>query len=302
MAYTQSDIPEDSTWNLENLDFENAFEDVEEVEIDISIGWFPRAFDFDINFGLLVESGYGWNYAHNIRPISLVETKDGYSSIDPFTQNEAKIKDHDNNNDGTSYRNINSTALGLQFKVRTPLFLHFLFDAKTEWNHHFLYAVDNSKSFLNHQGELEDFKEITVARIDDIELSASGGLMVPIYGAFLEDVESAETHYYLYLGGTVKWSWLTESKNYAQIANRDHYLRYRNGLDTLTMINQDIFDDFNRTRIYLDIAAGSMYHFDGVGFSLYIRYNYLTGSLVESADWKRHSIRLGVSFLLKGLF
>lgn len=301
IAYSQYDIPEDSTWNLDNLDFENAFEEAEEVKIKISTGWFPRAFDFDLNFGLLFETGYGWNYARDIRPTSLVTTKNSYSSMDPFTLNEAKIKDHDNNNDGSSHRSINSTAFGLQFKVRTPIYLHFLFDAKTEWNHHFLYAVDHSKSFLSHQSQLENFKEVTVARIDDIELSASGGLMLPIYGAFLEDAEDAETHYYLYVGGALKWSWLPESKNYAQIANADHYLRYRNGLDTLTMINQDIFEDFNRTRIYLDIAAGSMYHFNGVGFSFYIRYNYLTGSLIESADWKRHSIRLGLSMLLKGV-
>jgi len=294
-----SQFESDSTWDLNNLDYDKLNEKLDEnVELKHSAGWFPYTSTFYYELGLfssLITSDF--ELADDISSSSIYFDNKLSGDIDldsKILSDERQFYKKDGTIE-TSYPVSDYYSFGLNLNFST--FLPFKINTKIGISmiDGVLYSVDKSKEYLNYEGKTKTLKELNIFHLSDYSMSLAVELEQPIYGVFVEQNDNiVVSYYYLKVGYNLDIPYSNNVVQYLQIADKKEDIHYRNGTDRFYLYDDEMWDlMFNRN--YLNFAVGLNTGLVGVstiGFEFEAKF--MQSSLFKDANWKQFNFGLNI--------
>lgn len=287
----------DSTWDDLGLDPEG-FKYDEDVIGQVSSGWFPQPYTgYTLSYtGPLFYSDV-FDRASNLRSHSLRPTTEPFTWHNPYDDDEREIyqpyKDEEED-DGYPATGYDEYLLTFLWNLRMPVILRA--SAGLQVTEGMLFSSDTSRSYLTLRGVAQPFKEVGVVYLKQHSIVGSAGINIPIYGGFIKsEAITLSSYYYIYAGYSAAYAVSSKGTQYTQIANAKDDIRYGNGADTVTLINNARLPDLNRLRTSLDFALGwnVAAEFGALGFEVFA--SVPQSSVLKDADWKQYFVGLRAS-------
>ncbi len=294
----------DSTWNADSawaelgLD-EEGFKFDEEVFGHVSTGWFPTPY-LSWSLSYTTDAFYSDTYdrAMDLRSASLRPTTNPFGWCDPYQDSdERKImqpyKDEEND-DGYPVTNYDEHRLTFHFNPPVPLILRA--SAGLTITEGMLFSNDTTRSYLSLAGVVRDLREVSVVYLREYAIAGDIGVTIPFYGGFVKN-EAIDLSSYYYIHAGIGGSYAVSSKatQFAQIANAKSDIRYGNGRDTVTLIDEQLLPNLNKTRYYYVGALGwnLVAEFFHLGFEVFTTIPITP--VLDDADWKQYFVGARIS-------
>nr|BAL55109.1 hypothetical protein HGMM_F23B02C48 [uncultured Bacteroidetes bacterium] len=275
----------------------------------ISTGWFPRPYAAIGYFAGSTLNFYQHSSATNITTSGTRPIVGRWSAHNPFRSHEDDIKkpwsadDADDDFPSLGY----SAPINLRVEWMLPL-LHCMarFDVAYELSRERLYSLDTSRKYLALSGQPTPFREVSVLFNNEHFLGARLGVAVPIYGAFvtsqplrldtmrrIDVIDRISSFYYVAASLHAAALVLSEATQYVQIADAKDAIRYRNGQDTVTLMNKARLSTATPLRWHAEIAAGWQASFGSFAFTVEAYAELPLTSVLRDARWMlyRYGIR-----------
>jgi len=286
----------DSTWDDLGLDPEG-FKFDEEIFGHVSTGWFPQPY---AGFTLSYSAPWGdlYDFADGIRPRGFRPTTSPFTWHNPFDGDEREIlqpnKDEEEE-DGYPATSYDDYTLTFLYNLPFPAVIRL--SGALQVTEGMLFSEDNSRSYLGLSGVPQPLKEVGVVYLKQYSLAGSGGINIPIYGAFVKtEAATISSYYYLFGGYTAAYAIASSGTQYAQIANAKDAIRYGNGADTVTLIDAQRFEGLNRLRTSIDLGIGwNVMAADFASFGAELFVSVPQSSVLQDVQWKQYFIGLRLS-------
>lgn len=309
-AYSQSEdkvvfpeIDPDSTWNIEDLDFENLEFESDKFELYQSKGWFPIPYPWDYNFGIIFGFGDIYDYAIGITSPAFVPTRFRYSGSDPLSSEDKETIDEPFSDKTTSYSATGFTEYGLGIKLNLPVPAVIDGSVSISFQTGNLFDYDYNKSFLTINDKLNPLKEAGIIYLDETMLNFGIGLKIPFYGGYIKvDETDIGSSYYIFAGYYGSNVLSSDGSQYIQIANPKDQIRYYNGKDTVKLLHDVEFDGLNKIRSKIEFGIGLDFDSSGYGFDMGIYYNYYIDDVIKGTAWKQGALIFKYKLYFKGIF
>lgn len=292
---------QDREWvpkSFDSLDVEDEkfLENVE--DIIISYGFFPNSMHSTVNIGVIYSGGSNYSIAKNIQPAGLKNMSNPYSGGLSFNEDDRIMREKFSDEEDKDYPNSNNHRLGLAFIFPTNIRLPLLFKSSllVNWQEGLLFNEITNKYFLGADGNLKSFREIGTIYNCNINLSASVGLMIPIYGVSVGDVLKSNDFYYLSFDFAYDRIVSSKTTQYLQILDQKEMIRYDNGLDTLMLDNEVKMNNLVRDIYNIEIGIGQYSSFDSFGIQFELKGRFGLNSIIEGQSWKYYSFEIGTAF------
>lgn len=294
-----SQFESDSTWDLNNLDYDKLNEKLDKkVEFESSTGWFPYTSAWYYEIGLYSSLfSFDFEIADDVSSSSIIFNNLLSGDIDfenNINSDERSFYEQGRDN-GEAFPSSDYYSFGINFNIST--FLPFKINTKIGISmiDGVLYAIDESKQFLNYNGKKEKIKELNIFYLSDYSTSLALELEQPIYGAFIEQNDNiVASYYYLKVGYNLDIPFSNNVVQYLQIADKKENINYGNRTDRYYLYDDEMKElMFNRN--YLNLALGLNTGFVGVatiGFELEAKF--MQTSLFKDADWKQINFGLNI--------
>ncbi|OGU95024.1 MAG: hypothetical protein A2220_09685 [Ignavibacteria bacterium RIFOXYA2_FULL_35_10] len=303
LVYAQEDLPPDSTINLEELN-PDEFVYTPDYEIKASYGWFPVPVDNYFNLSLEWMGGDISDLASWISPSGFVKTKFPYTGNNPLSGDEREIMRANENLEveDEEYPETDNLGIGFHaiFNIKLPLI--FRIHTTLSFNEGMLFSLDETKSYLNYNGNKNPFKEASIVYQDEIMLNAGIDCLIPFYGAFAKLEVPIQTYYYLSFGINFGYTISSLTTQYSQIVDAKDFLRYNNGQDTVHLITERTLSDLNYSRYHANIGLGFEFDIARIGFGMEFYVSVPLNSVVKDALWKQYVYGLKTNINFMGLF
>jgi hypothetical protein len=291
---------QDSVWNLDDLKVED-YDFTPDFQVEFSKGWFPSPLVNSWGIGIMYESGDLFDVADNIRSNSFHPTLNAFKSGNDFTSDELKIKKANSKDFEDDYPLDSYYALGI-YSVLSTKYLTFTGTLAYARTFDIISSIDESRSYLGLGGIKKKFKETSFINLSEYSLRTGVGINIPVYGAFLKEMTYIGSYYYLSAAINADIAWSSSADQYFQIMNEKDILRYKNGSDTVQVMNDAVLSNLNRTKLSIEIGIGQTIITNFVGLNYEIKYTYPLTSIVNDADWKRHYLSISVKLYYNELF
>lgn len=279
----------------------------------LSLGWFPKPYAGSTYYYATALNIYQHSRADGIRTAGTRPIGGAWSSHSPFRDSEDDIKkpwsnaDADDNFPSTGY-SCPTIARG-QWNI--PV-LHSIVRAELmyEMSRERLYWLDTSRRYLSIAGTPTPFREVSVLFNNEHFLGGRIGVLIPVYGAFLRTqpieidarrrltADQLASFYYVGISAQGSVLLLSEATQYVQIADAKSQLRYRNGQDTVTLMNKARLTTAAPLRTFVDVCAGWQVEFGPIAFNVEAYATFPLQSALTDARWMLY--RYGVRFALGG--
>ena len=306
----------DSTWDLENLDFED-YDNSSSISVEISSGWFPKTPKKLLQIGLIsLQTGATFDIADNIRPKAFIPTTNGFSGYNFMKDEEREIREpfstkivKANSNmpfigalyEPNLYPDTDYGGFGFDYCYTPDLPFNYGIRLKAFNNKGMLFSKDDSKSFLDVYGKKQKFTEASIIHLNEWSLNTGINFELPVYGAFISSINSMIGSYYFISAGInidyVIWS---EAYQFIQIADAKDKIRYSNGRDTLHLQTDAVLNGLNRFRFGIDFSFGWKYVTPPIGFNGELFVHIPLTSVIDDAAWKQYRIGYRYKFLITG--
>lgn len=305
-TYAQETDPQDSIWREIEKEMKD-FKLEEDFFEHYSHGWFPSCYRAStLTYGGTSFFTDVYDKANFIQSTSFVPTVSGFCGKNPFIGSEQEIKEQNNNNDSEDgYPVTSNNEYKLSFTLNTPLPLQLRFDAGVRNSEGMLFANDTSRSFVNLSGVKQNIKEVSVLYLNEYNAVINAGLQIPFYGVFMKSDFMTMASYY-YIRGAINGSYAvySDALQYFQIADVKENLRYTNGYDTATVIQNSKLSSLNRLRTELEFSLGWNATFEVVSFNFEAFSTYPITSVVSDARWEQYFVgfrmAIGAQFVPSG--
>jgi hypothetical protein len=275
----------------------------------LSTGWFPRPYAaIGCNIGTSLNI-YQHSSASDITTLGTKPIAGRWSASNPFRSKEDNIKKPWSNDDADDDFPIlgYSTPIIVRIEWMLPLFNAIArLDAAYERSRDRLFSLDTSRKYLSITGQPAQFREVSVLFNNEHFLGVRLGLAIPVYGAFVLSeslqldtqrrqmvVDRLNSFYYIAPSIHAAALVLSEATQYVQIADAKDALRYKNGQDTVTLMNKARLSTAEPIRWYGEIAAGWRASFASFTFTVEAYASIPLTSVIRDARWMlyRYGIR-----------
>lgn len=275
----------------------------------ISTGWFPRPYPATGYFAGSTLNFYQHSSATSITTTGTRPIVGRWSAANPFHGNEDDIKKPWSNDDADDdFPSLGYSApINLRLEWMLPL-VHCIsrLDVAYEISRERLYSLDTSRKYLALSGQPTPFREVSVLFNNEHFLGARLGVAVPFYGAFVMSepvrldtirgaavVDRISSFYYAAASIHAAALVLSEATQYVQIADAKDALRYRNGQDTVTLMNKARLATTTPLRWHVEIAAGWQASFGSFAFTIEAYASLPLTSVLQDARWMlyRYGVR-----------
>ena len=294
---------DEQTWSLDSLDYNDLDFDAD-FNFKTSSGWFANILTSSTSYMLYFVSGDVYDeakirhssfFAPSRRPLMADFDLDG----DQMEFREKFSKEVGDDGPVTRFSEI---GLGMKFKMTNYNFLRIKLGYT--WGVSLLGSVDNTKRFLSANGKIKTLKEANLLQLSENGLSFNVGFEIPFYGAFISsDETNLDSYYHLYLGLSGSHYLNSAVNQYLQIVNVKDEVRYRNGKDALTLINNEQLDNLILTKFRLEFGLGWRTIYDGSGFGYELTYSYPLTNAITDQRWLQHIVKFSLTlFLDKDIF
>jgi len=287
----------DTTWDDLGLDPEG-FKFDEEIFGHVSTGWFPQAYSgYTLSLtGPLFYTDV-FDKASGIRPRAFRPTTSPFTESNPYDGDEREIlqpNSEDEEDDGYPTSGLQDYSINFLYNLPMPLVLRL--NAGVQISEGILFARDESRSYLTIGGAKQQFKEVGVAYLKQYSAVGTGGIVIPLYGGFIRnEATTFASYYYLYGGYSLAYAVSSKGTQYSQIANAKDQIRYGNGADTVTLINQDRFEGLNRLREAIEVGLGWNVAFEGAAFGMEAFVSVPRTSVLDDVEWKQYFVGFRIS-------
>lgn len=304
-AQAINDLQRDTTIKEEKWDLEK----LPDLKLDsnltkpvLNLGWFPQPFDRYFSIGINFTPTSLLCYADNIM------TKDMYnfggkfqaSIFNPPSNDEREIantKDPKEKNEVFPTDDFIEIGISSRFNYGLPIFINFDLTYFSQTS--YLFSVKYDNYYLNENKEIIPFQERHYVYIDDWGLKYSAGITIPIYGAYMQFLDTKlESAYFLSLDfGNIK-SFESLATQYVQITKEKEHIRYANLQDTSNYYNAQAWSNINKDRAFFNVGIGTRYSFSKIAFDFSIQYTRNLVDVLKDAAWHTDLLgyRLSVSY------
>jgi hypothetical protein len=302
--------PDSLKRRMPKLDLESLSVDSFIVESDIenmSSGWFPRIAHFrSIELvgadGLILHDGIFHQSASipgSILGISgFTFTSGSQYSLDdriplqPFSMNESG-DDVIEQEYAMNYLRTRFSLPQLGFLLRIGLGIRFV--------NNMLFAVDESKSYLNPQQSLSPLHELHTISINETELMSHCSLELPLYGASIDLLgQQTYSHYSLFGGMNLHYVLESSFMHQSIIVKGAQEIRYPSGSNILTLEQRSFMNEIQRLRISIETGLGWHFGFGPLHLGIEGFMLIPTNSILKGHDWNILTMGLrssiGISF------
>jgi hypothetical protein len=188
-------------------------------------------------------------------------------------------------------------AFDLEYQTKYPI--DFGFDLSFDFIREIIFN-EQKQLFLNTKMLPEEFIERTMIINDEVLIKSGTGLYLPILEIIQGDsrrIDRISKQYLsLYMGISIATPLKSRANQYLQINDND-LLRYKNGTDTLIIINDQKFSTSNSFRSYFD-AKISWRLSERMNFGADLYFTHQLNSLLEDNDWKQWFLGIKFSFII----
>ncbi len=300
LVNARDEIPTDSTLNLEELN-PDEFVYTPDYEIHASYGWFPVPVDNYFNIAFEYMFGDVSDLASRISPSGFVKTKFPYTGNNPLSGDEREIKRAYENLEveEEEYPETDNWSIGFHALFNTKLPVLFRIHTTLSFNEGMLFSLDETKSYLNYNGNKNQFKEASIVYQDEIMFNAGINCLIPFYGAFAKLEVPIQTYYYLSFGINFGYPISSRTTQYSQIVDAKDFLRYNNGQDTVHLITEKTLSDLNYSRYHANVGLGFEFDVARIGFGMEFYVSVPLNSVVKDALWKQYiyGLKMNINFL-----
>jgi filamentous hemagglutinin family protein len=289
---------DEQTWSLDSLDY-NDLDFEADFYFKSSTGWFPTIVTSSTSYILYLESG-GLHDEAKIRHSAFLAPSrrpliDNYN-LEP-DQTEFRKKFSNDAGDPGPEANFTEVGLGMKLKMSNYNFLRLKLGYS--WGKSILGSVDNSKRYLAANGNIKTLKEANLLLLSENGISFNLGFEIPVYGAFVRSEDSdLDSYYHLYMGLSGSHYLSSLVTQYLQIVDVKDEVRYRNGKDTLMLINEKQLENLILTKFRLDIGLGWRTTYEGTGYGYELTYSYPLTNVMTDQTWRQHIIKITVTIFL----
>lgn len=292
----------DSTWLLDTLDVKN-YSIIQPEDIKYSYGWMPtivhQFYGIYINLG----SFDTWDAARGITSKSLFSPAvGGFNSDLSLDKNERTIKKPFSLNDETVYPATSYFTIFAGFETRMTKWAYIYGNLGYSSNCSLLSSNNYSKSYLGRNGGKVDVKEANIVYLNEKGLYYGTGLSIPFYGAYLSAGDNMCSAYCLNLGLSGAYRVSSKATQYLQLANNKDEVRFKNGTDTLRLIDESTLANINRHRFYVEMGLSMKSVMSKAMMEFGFVYALPLTRVLDDADWKQHSIRVFISIGYSDIF
>jgi hypothetical protein len=258
---------------------------------------FPVKRGNTISIGVFLGSGINNSSSSSISSSSFINPR-GFQQTPVFGMKNARVRHPFSEAYSTNYPKNSNVRTSIEILYHTGSIIDFGFNLSFDFISEVLYN-ENEMLFLNEIKLPEAFKERTFIDNSEILFKAGAGLSIPLFdfiqGNFKRSARIERQSFSIYLGVSVATPIKSEATQYLQIVNND-LLRYRNGTDTLVIINDSKLETLNSFRSYFDVLLS--WRISGkMGFGADLYYSYQLNSVLEDSDWKQWFLGLRFSLL-----
>lgn len=295
---------QDSLWKSIGLDSEGP--DLNDLMDDLikhySHGWFPQAFAArSLSFTTLFPYADVFDHANDIRSTGFVPTTAPFNHHNPYSSGEREIQEPNQNKEieDAVYPVTNFSEYGLSFTLNLPMPAILRADASLQIADGLLFANDTTRSYLTLAGNKGSLKEVNTLFLSQYAIAGKIGVSIPFYGVFLaSEALTIGSYYYLNVGVSGAYTVSSKATQYVQLANVKEDLRYGNGMDTLTLIDQRTLNQLDRVRTAAEVALGWNVSAEFGTFFFEAFLSRQLNSVLNDADWKQYYVgfRLGIGY------
>lgn len=297
-------VEQDSLWKSIGLDPEGP--DMGDLVDDFikhySHGWFPQAFAArSLSFTTLFPYADVFDRAHGIRSSGFVPTTAPFTHSNPYRSGEREIQQPNLNKEieDAVYPVTNFSEYGLSFTLNLPMPAILRADATLQIADGLLFSNDTTRSYLTLAGNKGSLKEVNTLFLNQYALAGKIGVSIPFYGVFLvSEAVTIGSYYYLNVGVSGAYTVSSKATQYVQLANVKEDLRYGNGMDTLTLIDNRTLNQLDRVRTAAEVALGWNVSAEFGTFFFEAFFSRQLNSVLKDADWKQSyvGLRLGIGY------
>lgn len=271
-----------------------------------SIGWFPQTYSGSsagVCFRLIP---IWWNSipSQGVRFTEARASRNSFTTNDPFDGSEddfVKPNSMDTEDDDLPSRSGGS-VFSLYY-IRTIKYTPLMFRGFLSYDIYRTkyFSSDNSQSFLGLNGQPQQFKEVHVLFTNYHFISATAGVVLPIYGVFAE-IESQRIGSYYYIAGglSIGANIINANTQYIQIADAKERIRYSNGRDTINFYNEKIFNSVQTIRTHVDIAFGWKTELSFASINPEVFAILPLNTVMKDVEWRQYNV--GVRVMIGGLW
>ncbi|MCC7439421.1 MAG: hypothetical protein IT211_13095 [Armatimonadetes bacterium] len=295
---------QDSLWKSIGLDSEGP--DMNDLVDDLikhySHGWFPQAFAArSLSFTALFPYADVYDHANDIRSSGFVPTTAPFNHGDPYSSGEREIQQPNQNKEieDAVYPVTNFSEYGFSFTLNLPMPAILRADAALQIADGVLFSNDTTRSYLTLAGNKGSLKEVNTLFLNQYAVAGKIGISIPFYGVFLvSEAVTIGSYYYLNVGVSGAYTVSSKATQYVQLANVKEDLRYGNGMDTLTLMDQRTLNQLDRVRTGAEVALGWNVSAEFGTFFFEAFLSRQLNSVLKDADWKQYYVgfRLGIGY------
>ncbi|MBS1913302.1 MAG: hypothetical protein JST22_15040 [Bacteroidetes bacterium] len=289
----------DSTWDDYGANPER-FKLDDDIFGHVSTGWFPQAYTgYTLEYGGTFFLADAYDVAPNIRSRAFAPTTEPFTQANPFTSSSERkiLKPNSQDEESDGYPATDYSEYMLTFLYNLPMPAVVRLQSGLQVSEGMLFSNDTSRSFLTIGGAMQPFKEVGVIHLKQYSLLGSIGLVIPVYGGFIDNEAMAlGSYYYVYGGISAAYAVSSKGTQYSQIADAKDEIRYGNGSDTATLINKRTFDGLNRLRTAWEFAIGWNLQVQPIALSFEVFASVPRTSVLADADWKQYFVGIRASF------
>ena len=235
----------------------------------------------------------------NLRSAAFANTREGFSTENPFVRSESDIKQRFSmaNSTGETLSDYYRSD-GLTLSKSVPLLWSILrAHASYDRISTVLYSPDYSKKYVTAVGDLRSIKEVNVLNIRQQRLTLGLTAIVPVYGIFIQsELVDAASHYYLSLGFNASMAVQQGLTQYVQIAGPKDAIRLVNGTDTVRVLETSSIETMKRVQTAVTVGVGWMVSFSRWSTCFEPFVTLPVHSLLRDASW--YQIPIGVRLIL----
>ncbi len=290
-----------ATWAQDSIDTPDFTPDssdfVFDFESDFSLykssGYFPIPYP-DASWTVFLQTGGYYSSASNLRSSAFAPTTSAFSCDNPYEtdDDEHEIMEAWTNSAEDDIPQAGLWGLGLQGTLQTKFPVMLTGQVALLCSDDVLFSEDKSRAFVSNDGEMLNFKEITLFHISEYIATAGAGLTIPVYGAYVQndgvfDEFRFSSVYYVHIGASYSVSFGREIQQFAHIATHKNKIRFPNGTDTLRTTLAGVDDSVRSTSLNVECALGWKLTISDFIFGLELYATIPTEYALKDAAWRR---------------
>ncbi len=257
---------------------------------------FPVITGNTISVGLILGGGITLSQSNIIQSNSFI-SRENFKPTPFFGLDGAKIR-YKNSDIFYPDHPVNyHYRLAIDVNYHTNYTIDFRFNVAYDLNREVLYS-EKKLLYLDNDSP-EEFIERTIVYNDETLIKPGAGLLIQILGSSDQYLGGAalglQQYLSLYLGFSVAVPLSSSATQYLQIKNNNDILRYKNGSDTLRIIDNRQLVDINFFRSYFDAEIGWFVE-NQINFGISAYYSYQLNSILENSNWKQWICGIKLSF------